>query len=557
MVEYFIENWTLVASHISENIFDKIPDTSKVYKKFIAGRVSLKDIYQMYLTLKQLPLLVKIFEDLDQNNPLEESIYRAIYSRLLSLSQKLMALKTLIFESIDFDRFNQTTELWIRASFSSELQELKENIEKIDAEAAKHFEKVSRSLESECDIPDGSMRLECEKNRYFFRVSKSHFTNVLKNKIYSEVSGSSKDGKFIDAKLQSINSRYFEKASNYDKLQQGHIQELIDDVRPYLDDFAEFESIVAYIDTTIALAKAARSATVQYVRPKILPIGSGKIILRQFRHPIIEVLKQSNYARNDVSMDQNKEKFHVLTGINMGGKSSFIRSVALNVLMAQIGSFVPADVAEISVVDAIFSRLNASDDPNSGLSTFYSEMVEAAAILDLATENSLVIIDELGRSTDSSDGFGLASAIVDHLVNNVNVFGLFATHFHRLGEYNEKVGKLFMKSEFIDGDIVSHFQAQAGISQNSFGIEIMRALNFPPEMIENARTRLKLNGADNKQFINNIIGKLKEDANNMPITKDMVKKQLQNLHEFINTGGDAKDYLRQFMCHAMNQKLTD
>lgn len=552
MVEYFIKNWALVASPISDSIFDKIPDTTKIYKKFIAGRSSLKEIYQIYLSIEQLPLLIKIFGDLDHNNPLEQSIQRAIHSRLVSLSKRLLELKTLIFDSIDFERFNQTTELWVRATFNEELQELKNSIEKIDVQAAKHFDVVCQSLEKDCDIPTGNIRLECEKNRYYFRVSKANITNILKDNDYTEVSSNSKDGKFVDAKLEEINSRYFVKASNYDQLQQSYIQELIEKTRRYLDSFAEFESIVAYIDTTIALAKAARSATTQYVRPKMLPKGSGKIVLHQFRHPIIEVLKQSNYARNDVSFDEKKQKFHVLTGINMGGKSSFIRSVALNVLMAQIGSFVPADGAEISVVDAIFSRLNASDDPNSGLSTFYSEMVEAAAILDSATANSLVIIDELGRSTDSSDGFGLASAIVDHLVNKLNVFGLFATHFHKLSEYNDRVGKLCMKSEFIDGDIVSYFQAEAGTSHNSFGIEIMRALEFPQVLIENAQTRLKSNGAGAEQLINNFIGKLKKMTNNGgAITKEMIIKQLHNLRDVTDTDSGGHDYVKAFMCKAM------
>src|SRR5699024_7786640 len=116
-----------------------------------------------------------------------------------------------------------------------------------------------------------------------------------------------------------------------------------------------------------------------------------------FRHPIIEILKEMSFVANDVHFDQSQFKFFVITGPNMGGKSTFIRSVALCVLMAQIGSFVPCDEAEISIVDAIYTRISASDNPTLGLSTFMSEMVEASAIMRSATADSLIVIDELGN----------------------------------------------------------------------------------------------------------------------------------------------------------------
>merc|ERR1719337_407385 len=149
-------------------------------------------------------------------------------------------------------------------------------------------------------------------------------------------------------------------------------------------------------------------------------------------HPLVVANSEKSFVANDLSMEKDSSRLHIITGPNMGGKSTYIRSVALIALLHQIGSFVPCQSATLPIFDAVMCRVGASDMQLRGISTFMAEMLEASCILNTATDRSLVIVDELGRGTSTSDGFGIAWAIAKHLVENTRSFTLFATHFHEL-----------------------------------------------------------------------------------------------------------------------------
>ncbi|KHJ86232.1 MutS domain V protein [Oesophagostomum dentatum] len=177
----------------------------------------------------------------------------------------------------------------------------------------------------------------------------------------------------------------------------------------YASALSELSSALATVDVLTSLARLVTDAASEYVRPKLEPMGSGIFELKKCRHPVLEALIDEHFIPNDV--DLGNERMVILTGANMGGKSTYLRAAAISALLAQIGSFVPASYARLSVLDGIFTRVGASDQQTRGISTFMAEMLDCATILETATSNSLVIVDELGRGTSTYDGFGLAWAI--------------------------------------------------------------------------------------------------------------------------------------------------
>jgi DNA mismatch repair protein MutS len=247
--------------------------------------------------------------------------------------------------------------------------------------------------------------------------------------------------------------------------------------------------LAAALGTLDALAGFAEAAARhRYVRPRMLPAGAP-IEIREGRHPVVEQASRDAFVPNDAEIDSESSQIVLLTGPNMGGKSTYLRQVALIVLMAQAGSLVPAEAASIGVVDRIFTRVGASDDLARGESTFMVEMIETANILRHATEHSLVILDEVGRGTATFDGLSLAWAIVEYLHEHRRPKTLFATHYHELTELAALLPRVVNRTMAVkewDERIVFLRRVVPGSADKSYGLHVARLAGLPPAVVERA-----------------------------------------------------------------------
>jgi len=252
--------------------------------------------------------------------------------------------------------------------------------------------------------------------------------------------------------------------------------------------------VIAQLDCLLSFAKTAEEN--RYVRPVVT--DDNVLDIRQGRHPVIEqqLPVGERYVPNDVMLDTERQQIIIITGPNMAGKSALLRQTALITLLAQVGSFVPAESAKIGLVDKIFTRVGASDNISLGESTFMVEMTEAADILNNVTPRSLVLFDELGRGTSTYDGISIAWAIVEHLHEHPKARArtLFATHYHELNEMEKsfkRIKNYNVSVKEVDGKVIFLRKLERGGSEHSFGIHVADIAGMPKSIVKRANVILK------------------------------------------------------------------
>ena len=322
--------------------------------------------------------------------------------------------------------------------------------------------------------------------------------------------------RFTTTELADLESRIANAADRALAIELAAFDRMVEAVTGNAEAIKKGARAIAVIDVAAGLALLAEEWG--YRRPTV--DASRMFAIEGGRHPVVEqaLRRQSEgpFIANDCDLSPSEDgefgALWLLTGPNMGGKSTFLRQNALIAVLAQMGSFVPAASAHIGVVDRLFSRVGASDDLARGRSTFMVEMVETAAILNQATDRSLVILDEIGRGTATFDGLSIAWAAVEHLHEVNRCRGLFATHFHELTVLSEKLNRLSnatMRVKEWDGEVVFLHEVGPGAADRSYGIQVARLAGLPASVVARARDVLtKLEDSDRKNPASQLIDDL-------------------------------------------------
>lgn len=464
---------------LAENL-KKICDLERITSKIAYNSAMPKDLDTLKKTLKVLPQLTEIL------GSLKSGVFEECNNLICDLDEVYQLLDHAILEDTAEKPLPATLKDggFIKAGVNGELDELIDLTENGN-------EKIKQLLEQERDRT-GIKSLKLGFNKvfgYYFEVSNSFKESLPSDFIRRQTIANGE--RFVTERLKELEDMVLTSGEKRQRLEKLIYENVRMKLLVNLQEIQNTAKGVAIADVILSLANVAVKN--KYIKPIINDNTTLKIT--NGRHAVVEAyVKRENFITNDTLLDTAENRTMVITGPNMAGKSTYMRQVALIVLMAHIGSFVPADYAEIPVVDKIFTRVGASDDLAFNQSTFMVEMVEVANILNNATQKSLVILDEVGRGTSTFDGLSIAWAIMEYVSQNIGAKTLFATHFHELTELEGQVEGVknyrVTVKEQADGIIFLH-KIERGGANKSFGIEVAQLAGVPSVVCNRAKEIVK------------------------------------------------------------------
>lgn len=339
---------------------------------------------------------------------------------------------------------------------------------------------------------------------YYIEVTKANLGQIKEEFGYVRKQTLANAERFITQELKEKEDAIVHAQERSIRLEVELFNNLLNQIKVYLPKLHDVATALATIDALYALADI--SSENGYVRPTFHT--THEIHMEEARHPILDrMMKSSRYVSNDLHMGEDHDVL-IITGPNMGGKSTYMRQTALLVIMAQIGCFVPARKAEMPIFDQIFTRIGASDDIMSGQSTFMVEMIEANNALQNATSSSLILFDEIGRGTSTYDGMALAQAMIEYIMRNIKAKTLFSTHYHELTEleeHNSSIHNVHVDVHEEDEKVTFLYRVVEGKADKSYGINVARLAHLPISVLDRAKQIL-----DNLELQPTVTGELRE-----------------------------------------------
>lgn len=474
-VEELVQNAELLDT--LQDGLNGIYDLERILTRIVYGSANGRELRSLWSALLKIPALKQSLA------PCQAALLQKLREDL----DELLDITDLIDQAIEEDPpFSIREGGIIRKGYSEELDALRGDMNG-GKELLADVEKRERER-------TGIPKLKIGYNRvfgYYIEVSNSFKNMVPADYIRRQTLTNGE--RFVTEELKQLESRILG-AGERSVMLEGR---LFDEVRRRVSDemnrVQRTAHAVAQLDVLASLARTA--VRHNYARPQV--DLSGKLILRDSRHPVVEcLLEGAPFVPNDVTLDEGDNRVAIITGPNMAGKSTYMRQTALIVLMAQIGSFVPASYAQIGIVDSIFTRVGASDDLAAGQSTFMVEMTEVAEILRHATCHSLLILDEIGRGTSTFDGMSIAQAVLEYAADpkTLGAKTMFATHYHELTVMEEKIKGVKNYNIAVrkhGEDITFLRRIVPGGADDSFGIEVARLAGVPDKVVRRARQILK------------------------------------------------------------------
>ncbi|GAU93510.1 hypothetical protein RvY_05440-2 [Ramazzottius varieornatus] len=497
VVEFFVSKPS-VRSTVSDIHLKKFPDFAPLVKRLEKKGVSLQDLYRIYVAILKIPALVDDLRDasLEDCKPrTAQLLSNRFLSPFTQFFSQFQNYQELIKQTVDIDYIRRTGEYRILPAVDDDLLGLNERLEKLLAAMERDQENLAEAL----GVDQKIVKLELDgRLGYLYRVTRKD-EKLLRGPEAKQLKIMTVDTKqsgyrFRSDKLATLNEQYLQVTSKYRKAQEKVMDALVSTAASYSEPLKTFNKLLSPLDVFVSLARVAYESTVPYVRPVMKPKETGVIELVSARHPCVETFMSKDFIPNSVRFEQGKETFHIVTGPNMGGKSTYIRQVALNVIMAQLGSYVPCKSATVSLVDGIYTRIGAGDSVSKGVSTFMMEMLEIQEILKCATRYSLIIIDELGRGTSTYDGYGLAYAVSEHIATTLGSYCMFTTHFNELAELKSTAPNVVLSHVAAlvhEGGITFQYDVEPGVSGKSFGVNVAQMAALPEHVIQDAKLILQ------------------------------------------------------------------
>jgi len=467
-VQYFIDN-ILIREDLREKLED-IYDLERLLGKIIFGNENGKDLTALKKTIKSAVEIMKILENTDFFKSIDVNILFECYK--------------IIDDSINEDApFSVREGGIIKSGYSQELDEIR-NIMNSGKDFLLDIEQREREA-------TGIRNMKIKFNKvfgYFIEITKSNLNMVPEHYIRKQTLSNSE--RYITPELKKYEDTIINSKAKIEDLEYHLFKEVSGKVKEHRKILSELAERLAYIDVMVSFAVNAIEN--DYVKPEMSEEYSFEIV--DGRHPVVEkLIGRTDYVSNDTIFTE-KESFVVLTGPNMSGKSTYMKQIALISIMAQIGSFVPAGKARLSIIDKYLTRIGASDDILTGQSTFMVEMSEVSNILNNATEKSLIILDEVGRGTSTTDGVSIATAISMYIHDKIGAKTVFATHYHELTDLENKFSHIVNYRIEVDekqGKVMFLRNIVKGGADKSYGIEVAKLAGLPKEILVESRKILK------------------------------------------------------------------